>query len=883
MLKIINSLKTFSILAFCGVAFISAQNPAPSIPTIYAKADSGKIIINWTSEAINSIDDSTGYRDFEGFRIYKSIDGGATWGGPDSRIYYNGEPKGWIPLAQFDLSVEEDSLFCLKAIDCDEIKYKCNDGTDCGSEGDISECTDETIECAPNPARGIRVSGIDPLAPWVNLGENTGLEYTYTDNDVYNGKEYTYAVVSYDMGLRSYELSYVDSADNKGICTALDSSESMLAEEVCCIANGGAWDSELDRCTYSDCDICLWEQLFDQVQNWNVTNPDHFADANGAGYPSSECEITEINTVTAIPGFYAENVENISFDGVENADGIILKAEDQTVGNGDKSFLIINEADLSKSIYRFEIQAGYLLDANSDTVDVFGGYATGAPSLYVYEITDITNKTPKAYQYINLVIVPDVFNDIITTLGFDLDASCDYSLDLYDVDICTALLGTKILDLPGATYTENGGFIVPEYLVEKFELKYVDDLGYSGNFTEFIDGLKFRFDNSLRAPSSDLGVAVNSLKYISTNDSGGRDTTLYENSQFLNFDLKYGSNGSSFYKRPPYSYSIKFSSTPQYEVARTAPSSGCSDNPENTLLPFQITNRTTGKVVGVYHTDKGTNYKDSELYSNCETCSSTQWCNNGTCKELLGAKDCFWEQGEQIAFKLDSVSTLTEVDTEEYTFDLYLNYAMFGGSPYDSSISYGAGDYIKRSGMRWIARSAISANTEPSSWIDSNDDGENDNPWEPVYAWDDGDELIIEPTNWYVDGDAWIADFSQIGRKTIINKEDLSKISVVPNPYFSHSQFDETANSRLMWFTHLPTYCYISIYTVSGELVRSFEHSDEFSGQESWDLRSGNGDEVSPGLYIFTVESGNPSTNIADELMNGYDEFKHVGKFAIVR
>ena len=166
MLKRINIINITCILIMCGMGFVSAQNPAPLIPTIYAKADSGKIIINWTSDAIDSIDDSTGYRDFEGFRIYKRTDGGQTWGGPDDRIYYNGEAKGWSPLAQFDLSVEEDSLFCLKNIGCD-------------------------IEADPPVGtRGTRISGIDPLAPWVNLGENTVLEYTYTDNDVYNGKEY---------------------------------------------------------------------------------------------------------------------------------------------------------------------------------------------------------------------------------------------------------------------------------------------------------------------------------------------------------------------------------------------------------------------------------------------------------------------------------------------------------------------------------------------------------------------------------------------------------------------------------------------------------------------------------------------------------------------
>ena len=866
MLKRINIINILCISIMCGIGFLSAQNPPPLIPTIYAKADSGKIIINWTSEAINSIDDSTGYRDFEGFRIYKSTDGGETWGGPDDRIYYNGEAKGWNPLAQFDLSVEEDSLFCLKEVGCDV-------------EAD-----------PPVGTRGARISGIDPLAPWVNLGENTGLEYTYTDNDVYNGKEYTYAVVSYDMGLRSYELSYVSSEDNSGICIASDGSETMTTKEACCTSNSGAWDSELDRCTYSDCSACSWEELFNQVQDWDITNPDHFSDPNGNGYASVECDITDINKVTAIPGFYAENVENISFEGVENADGIILQAEDQTIGNGLKSFMIVNQDDLSESVYRFEIQADYLLNTQGNTEDVFGGYATGAPSLYVYEIKSIVDTSPM--NYTSYELIEENFSDIILDLNLeakllDKDYSyCNPSNDDYDgnqIDDCISILNEMILDLPGSELLDDGEYRVPVYKFENFPLNYSDELGYATNFTSFIDGLKFRFDNSLSAIPSDGVVAVNSLKYVYTNDSGDRDTVIFQNSPALKFEMEYGNNGDSFKKRPPYSYSIKFSTEPIYEAARTIPASACSSpNPGNTLLPFEITNLTTGKVVGVWHLDEGTRYKDLDLYDNCtEPCSSTQWCNNGTCKELLGVKDCYWEPGEKIAFKLDEISTLTQSISEEYTFDLYADFGIFYGAAYDSSITYNSGDYVKRNGMLWQAMSSISANTEPTLWIDSNDDGINENPWRPVYAssnaswWNDGDELIIEPTNWYADGDAWIADFSQIGRKAVVDESDLSNISVVPNPYFSHSRFDETASSRLLWFTHLPTFCYISIYTISGELVETIVHDDNFSGQESWNLRSRNGDEVAPGLYIYTVEAGK---NKADE-----GEFKHIGKFAIVR
>jgi hypothetical protein len=48
---------------------------------------------------------------------------------------------------------------------------------------------------------GREVSGPDPMAPWISLGNNTGLEHEYVDYDVQVGKEYTYAVTAYDIGI----------------------------------------------------------------------------------------------------------------------------------------------------------------------------------------------------------------------------------------------------------------------------------------------------------------------------------------------------------------------------------------------------------------------------------------------------------------------------------------------------------------------------------------------------------------------------------------------------------------------------------------------------------------------------------------------------------
>ena len=50
---------------------------------------------------------------FQGFNIYKSLDGGLTWGDPEDVIYNDkGAPVGWKPYKQFDLNATQDSLFC---------------------------------------------------------------------------------------------------------------------------------------------------------------------------------------------------------------------------------------------------------------------------------------------------------------------------------------------------------------------------------------------------------------------------------------------------------------------------------------------------------------------------------------------------------------------------------------------------------------------------------------------------------------------------------------------------------------------------------------------------------------------------------------------------
>jgi len=173
----------------------------PTRPTVHGAGDLGKVKIFWNNDAESSFDVVTGYSDFEGYKIYKSTDGGNTWGNPNDMIYNtDGIFVGWRPYAQFDLSLEQDSLHCV---------YR------------------NEYNCDAESSRGHSISGQDPYFPWFNLGNDTGFEmiqlpepyvfngdtfnYIFEDENVINGIEYTYSVVAYDMGVEpSKKTTYLD-------------------------------------------------------------------------------------------------------------------------------------------------------------------------------------------------------------------------------------------------------------------------------------------------------------------------------------------------------------------------------------------------------------------------------------------------------------------------------------------------------------------------------------------------------------------------------------------------------------------------------------------------------------------------------------------------
>lgn len=141
---------------------------APPGPNLSTVAGDNQVTLYWDNSTEQVPDPATEELDFEGYKIYRSEDGGVTWG--DKVTNYKGEVIGYVPIAQFDL----DNNY----------------------------------------------SGTDPVTPTNYLGDNTGLRYTFIDSTVYNGIVYSYTVTTYDRGdvdsnIPSYESAKGTSAAEK--------------------------------------------------------------------------------------------------------------------------------------------------------------------------------------------------------------------------------------------------------------------------------------------------------------------------------------------------------------------------------------------------------------------------------------------------------------------------------------------------------------------------------------------------------------------------------------------------------------------------------------------------------------------------------------------
>jgi len=152
--------------------------------------------------------------------------------------------------------------------------------------------------------------------------------------------------------------------------------------------------------------------------------------------------------------------------------------------------------------------------------------------------------------------------------------------------------------------------------------------------------------------------------------------------------------------------------------------------------------------------------------------------------------------------------------------------------------------------------------------------------------WDVGDVWTLQPYKVLKGYAGTSYTFSTIAPAFEDTLIDLDAIKVVPNPYYVQAEWDQSVNRRKIQFTNVPVDCIIDIYTISGELVASLDHSGSAlaeSGERKynsdrigtvvWNLWTYEFTEAAYGLYIyvlkFTDSTGRERTKI--------------GKFAIIR
>ncbi len=132
-------------------------------------------------------------------------------------------------------------------------------------------------------------------------------------------------------------------------------------------------------------------------------------------------------------------------------------------------------------------------------------------------------------------------------------------------------------------------------------------------------------------------------------------------------------------------------------------------------------------------------------------------------------------------------------------------------------------------------------------WFEAQDDA---NP----SSWVTGDVAQVKIPNPLAHGDTYgfSTTAATVGSKTLA-KTQASQINVFPNPYFGFQPLEQNRYQRFVTFNHLPQKATIRIFTLAGQLVRSYAKDDP-SQFFAWDLKNSVGIPVASGVYVVHVD-----------------------------
>lgn len=121
----------------------------------------------------------------------------------------------------------------------------------------------------------------------------------------------------------------------------------------------------------------------------------------------------------------------------------------------------------------------------------------------------------------------------------------------------------------------------------------------------------------------------------------------------------------------------------------------------------------------------------------------------------------------------------------------------------------------------------------PVSPTFNNPDG-SENNWNPLYTFHTRDVATVT-------GD----------RETLTSV--LDEINVVPNPYYAFSGYETSKLDNRVKVTNLPEVCTVSIYNLSGTLIRQYQKADPLTSLD-WDLKNEVNVPIAGGVYLIHVD-----------------------------
>ena len=82
----------------------------------------------------------------------------------------------------------------------------------------------------------------------------------------------------------------------------------------------------------------------------------------------------------------------------------------------------------------------------------------------------------------------------------------------------------------------------------------------------------------------------------------------------------------------------------------------------------------------------------------------------------------------------------------------------------------------------------------------------------------------------------------------------LDAINIVPNPYYAYSKYETSKLDNRVKITNLPEECTVSIYNLSGTLVRQYQRTNDPVTSLDWDLKNHKNVPIAGGVYIIHVD-----------------------------